>query len=151
MKYKFELINTSSNLRKFTKEFDMSASSKIKDIKLEFIGPIIETYGYDKIRFLHNGKILNDNSSLLNIKTNNSIIIFSMIPQYKHILLQLFDDSSNLVGGSSESKLPLDLDLDLETMSDDIPEVDEEEPKFEKKTLDEIMKISNKTLNMFNE
>lgn len=160
MKYTFELIK--SGMKKISKTFDFAPSTNIKDVKLEFIGPIINQHGYDKIKFFQDGKTFDDSCKLQDMDHMKSIIIFPMNMLYKSILMGLFDSSeippvtpvvTSGVGGSAESKVMQRVTFEHSSKSDDedIAEVEEEEADLKPKTIEEIMAISNKTLSVFNQ
>lgn len=149
MSYTFHLTSTDSKIN--SKKIDLNKDMTIQELKLFLVGPIIESVGYDKIKFFQTGKQYDDNDIVNDFNEHERILIFPMIPSLRIIISKKFSDDSD---DELESNNDSDIDIDfIETKEEPviISEIDEEPPKMQIKETDEVLSLNIETLKLFND
>lgn len=148
--YTFNLTATDSRIH--TKSIDLEDSMTINDLKIHLVGPIINSLGYDKIKFFQTGKQFSEDDVVGDFNEHERVLIFPMIPSLRMILVKSFcddkDDSDDEKEASGEEEGKEESDEEDEAASGG-GKVEEEPPKMEPRETEEILKLNNETLAMF--
>lgn len=176
MKYTFNV--TTSESRIISTQLNLAEEMQIKDLKLKLIGPIIESIGYDKVKFFQKGSIFGDDQCMGDFNASENILIFPMNPSLRTILITTLQGNDSVVdsavlpvsvtttmnssgpeGGSSTSIISVrEINPEMMGGSDEVKEIEPEfvdpepepEPEIIMKTGDDVKEISKNTLELFN-
>ena len=177
MKYTFNVTTSESKI--ISTQLNLAEEMQVKDLKLKLIGPIIESIGYDKVKFFQKGSIFGDDQCMGDFNASENILIFPMNPSLRTILITTLQgndsvvdsavlpvsvtatiDSSGPEGGSAGTSIISVRDINPEMMggTDEVKEIEpdfvdpepEPEPEIVMKTGDDVKDISKNTLELFN-
>lgn len=150
--YTFNLTGTDSRI--FTKMIDLEEHMTINELKIKLVGPIINSLGYDKIKFFQTGKQFGEDNIVGEFNEHERVLIFPMIPSLRTILVKSFtnnDDETSDDEEQEEREVEVEGEecKEVEGEKEEMSMVDEEPPKMEFKETDEILKLNSDTLGMF--
>jgi hypothetical protein len=95
MKYTFNV--TTSESRIISTQLNLPEEMQVKDLKLKLIGPIIESIGYDKVKFFQKGSIFGDDQCMGDFNASENILIFPMNPSLRTILITTLQGNDSVV------------------------------------------------------
>lgn len=173
MRYTFNVTTSESKI--ISTQLNLAEEMQVKDLKLKLIGPIIESIGYDKVKFFQKGSIFGDDQCMGDFNASENILIFPMNPSLRTILITTLQgngsavdsavlpvsvtttmNSSGLEGGSSTSVREINpemmggADEEKEIEPEFVDPEPEPEPEIVMKTGDDVKEISKNTLELFN-
>ena len=145
MQYTFNLTATDSKIH--SKTIELKDDMTINELKLLLVGPIVNSLGYDKIKFFQTGRQFGEDNVVGDFDESERILIFPMIPSLRIILVKSFseDDDEDEDEEIDESKTASTVKSSVSSKS----MVEEEAPKMEFKSLEDIVKSNNETIDLF--
>ena len=126
MRYTFNVTTSESKI--ISTQSNLAEEMQIKDLKLKLIGPIIETIGYDKVKFFQKGSIFGDDQCMGDFNASENILIFPMNPSLRTILITTLQGNDSVV---DSAVLPVSVTSVTATMDSSGPEGGSAIPKGE--------------------
>lgn len=155
MHYTFHLTTTESKV--YSNTIELKEEMTINELKLLLIGPIINSIGYDKIKFFQTGRQFSEDNLVGEFNESERILVFPMIPSLRTILIKCFSNDEDSEDELEKTQEQYDCNQD-ETQQqiykekleqETISQIDEKPPKMEFKSLDDIVTSNTETLKMF--